>query len=268
MHAQPPPPLKARLDIPILTLLHPREYTPLVLAAALAGVVVGSLGVHWLGWPFWSAVAAVLIVLLVPGVFKWRADQRRYGAAAMGVSFLLVAQGFHTVEHISQWVQYHLLGWEARESVGLLSPANSEWVHFIWNWIVVLIVAALVARGFRNGWAWALLVWALAHTFEHTYMFVRYLLVLQELGSLGVAGVTAQGLPGIFGQDGWLARSAAICGPFLSRLPGLTTANRLDVHFWWNTGELALLLLAAHTYLRAALPAARAATPAPENRPA
>lgn len=253
---------------PILEVLNPREQTPWVFTALLAGMVIASLGMQWLGWPFWAAVAAMLGALLVPGVFKWRADQRRYGATVMGLSFLLAAQGFHSVEHIAQWMQYHVLGWEARWSVGLLSPANSEWVHFVWNTIVVVIVAVLVARGVRNGWAWALLAWALAHTLEHTYLFVRYLLILRELDGLGVTNITAQGLPGFFGQDGWLARSAALCGPFLSRLPGLTTANRIDVHFWWNTGELALLLLAAHTYLRTALPARQpASTLTPQEKP-
>lgn len=39
-------------------------------------------------------------------------------------------------------------------------------------------------------------------------------------------------------------------GTFLSRLPGLATAVRLDVHFWWNMGEFTWLGLAAITYLR------------------
>lgn len=98
-----------------------------------------------------------------------------------------------------------------------------------------------------------------AHTLEHTYMFVRYELVLAELRRMGITGVTAQGLPGILGRDGWLARSAWTRGTFLSCIPGLTTAIRLDVHFWWNVGEAVLLLVAAHTYLRATLPASDAA---------
>jgi hypothetical protein len=57
----------------------------------------------------------------------------------------------------------------------------------------------------------------------------------------------------VFGRDGWLARSAATEGAFLCRLPGLTTATRIDVHFWWNIGEIALLLAAAHVFLRARL---------------
>jgi hypothetical protein len=81
-------------------------------------------------------------------------------------------------------------------------------------------------------------------------MFIRYLLVLDELKNMGITTITAQGLPGILGQGGWLARSALTQGTFLARLPGLTTALRLDVHFWWNVGEMSLLVFAAHTYLK------------------
>jgi len=62
--------------------------------------------------------------------------------------------------------------------------------------------------------------------------------------------VTAQGLPGIIGRDGWLARSVVTQGTFLCTLPGLTTAMRLDVHFWWNLIEMSLLLIAGSLFLR------------------
>ncbi len=234
---------------PILALLNPGEHTPWLVAAVLTGVVAGSLAMRWLEWPFWTAVAVMIVCLLVPSIIKWRADEKRYGATVMGVSFLLITQGFHTVEHVAQWVQFHILSWDKRAAVGLLSPANSEWVHFVWNSIVVIVVALLIWRGVRNFWMWALLVWAVAHTAEHTYMFVRYLEVLGNLRAMGITDVTAQGMPGFFGRDGWLARNAEICGPLLASFPGLATANRIDVHFWWNVGEISLLLLAAHRFL-------------------
>ena len=112
-----------------------------------------------------------------------------------------------------------------------------------------MVVLYLVCGGMRNPWAWVLLAWTVAHALEHTYMMARYLQLQGELQRLGVPNVSAQGLPGILGRDGWLARSAATQGTFLCRLPGLTTTTRLDVHFWWNTGETALLLLAGHLFL-------------------
>jgi transposase-like protein len=53
---------------------------------------------------------------------------------------------------------------------------------------------------------------------------------------------------GVVGRDGWLASSTATQGTFLCRLPGVTTAPRLDIHFWWNTGEIALMIPAASVY--------------------
>jgi hypothetical protein len=254
--------IAARVDrpprFPVLRLLHPREQTPLVIATFAFGLLVGYLVMWRLGWPLWGASAAVLALLLIPGAAKWRADARRYGGVVMILSILLVTQGFHSVEHVSQWLQFHVLNWSARTSTGLLSPANAEWVHFIWNWLVLLAVIGLALGGMRNVWAWLLLAWALAHTLEHTYMFIRHLQVLDELRRVGITSITAQGLPGVLGRDGWLARSAVTQGTFLCRLPGVTTANRLDVHFWWNMGEITLLVLAANSYLRAVLPHTRA----------
>jgi len=234
---------------PVLALLHPRERTSLAVALSAAGVLGWGIAVWLLRVPVWVASAGVLALLLIPGMLKWRDDLRRYGPTVMALSVLLVAQGFHTVEHTSQLIQYHLLKWAPFASTGLISAANAEWIHFAWNWGVVAATAYLLRGGMRNAWAWLLLAWALAHTLEHTYLFVRHLEVLGQLQDLGVTSITAQGLPGVLGRDGWLARSPSTQGTFICRLPGVTTANRLDVHFWWNIGETALLLLAANAFL-------------------
>ena len=49
--------------------------------------------------------------------------------------------------------------------------------------------------------------------------------------------------------DGWLARSEWTQGTFLCSLPVLTTAIRLDIHFYWNTLEVILLIPAAVVFL-------------------
>jgi hypothetical protein len=244
--------LSVRLQqiFPILALLHPRTMGLPLLVAAACGVVIGTLGILLFNWQLWMAAAFFLAILFVPGVFKWRLDWNRYGWVAAGLSFLLVTQGFHTVEHIAQWTQYHILNWSMAASSGILSPANSEWVHFTWNWIVLTILIVLIFGGLRNVWVWILLAWAAAHTFEHSYTFIRYLMVLDQLKQLGFTDVSAQGLPGILGDGGWLAQSAVTRGTFFCRIPGLTTANRIDVHFVWNLGEVTFLILAAHLYLR------------------
>ncbi len=234
---------------PLFSLLNPRQYTLAFVLTFLIGAVAAVAAVQTQIIPVWGAVAGVLMLLLLPAIPKWRADRQRYGSVAMVLCVLVAAQGFHSVEHVSQWIQYHILRWPAWQSSGLISAADAEWIHFVWNWTVFLIVAYLVRSGVRNPWAWLLLGWAFAHSLEHSYMTFRYMQTLQELRQLGVTDVAAQGLPGFFGRDGWLASSAATQNTFLCRLPGFTTAPRLDVHFWWNLGEVLLLIPAANTYM-------------------
>jgi hypothetical protein len=223
-------------------LINPRGMWRYVLAALVAGTVAAVVLV-WAGRaPSWAGVLLVLIGLLPVGIAKWRDDARVFGPVVMAMGALITVQGLHTVEHVIQWLQYHVLSWTARESVGLLSPANAEVVHFVWNWGVFLAALWLIRRGARNIWLWLLLMVAAFHAVEHTYTFVRYLQVLSDLRELGVTNVPAQGLPGIIGRDGWLARSPLTQGTLLCSLPGLTTAIRLDVHFYWNALEVLLLV--------------------------
>lgn len=245
-------------NLPLVQLLHPRQYTRAVLISLLVGVALGALAVIFLSWPLWAVTALVIVALIPAGVRKWQDDRRLFGATAMVLSIVLTTQGLHTIEHLVQWVQYHLLFWTMRQSSGLLSPANAEWVHFVWNWLVLIAVIILITGGMRNKWAWLLLAVAFFHTVEHSYTFLRYQLVLRELTAMDVLNVTAQGLPGIVGRDGWLARSIWTRGTFLCTIPGLTTAIRLDIHFWWNAIEMSLLILAGHVYMRSVIGEKRA----------
>ncbi|MCS6826787.1 MAG: hypothetical protein NZ553_09260 [Caldilinea sp.] len=237
-------------NLPLLQLLHPKQYTRVVgislaIGLTLSWIVVGA-GIA----PLWAATAMTLLILLPAGVFKWRDDARRYGRTVMFLSILLTAQGLHSIEHLIQWTQYHILYWTMRQSNGLLSPANAEWVHFVWNWLVLIFVLLLICGGMRNVWMWLLLAVAAFHAVEHTYTFIRYQMILRELTAMDILNVTAQGLPGIVGRDGWLARSEWTRGTWICSIPGLTTAVRLDVHFWWNAIEITLLAFAGHVALR------------------
>jgi len=237
---------------PLLTLLHPRAHSRLMIGMLTVGVLLGSLGVTQIGLPLWAAAMMTLVLLLYPAIGKWRDDEQHWGRPVMVLSILLALQGFHGVEHMTQWVQFHVLVWPAKASSGVISPANAEVVHFVWNWIVLCAVLYLVRAGMRNAWAWLLLAWAMAHTLEHTYLFVQYLQEVARLTSLGQPLAQAQGLPGVLGKGGWLATNGPAREPlaFICTLaPPLTTAPRLDIHFWWNVGELGLLLVAAHTHL-------------------
>lgn len=248
----PPPtaPEPATARVPLLTLLHPREHTELVVVAGTIAFAAALVSRTVAGWPLWKAVALVLVVMLVPACRVWSASARRYGLTAAMAGALVTVQGLHSVEHGWQYAQRHVMHLSLRQSNGLLSPANSEWVHFVWNWLVLIAIVVLVARGMRNFWAVALLVWATAHTLEHTYMWWRFLEVSAELDRLGQGNITAQGLPGIVGRGGWLDLNAGPRLDLICGMPFVTNTDRLEAHFVWNTGEVLLLLPAVHTLLR------------------
>ncbi len=238
---------------PLLEILAPAGHVwPLTAAMAIGLVAAASVRIGW-GWQLWQAVALFLVVMAIPVAAKWRSDALRFGRAAAIAGALLTVQGLHTVEHGAQMYQRYVLGFSLRASNGLLSPANSEWVHFGWNWLVLAVVVYLMTRGMRGFWGWALFVWALAHTLEHTYLFVRFLQVGSGLDGLGVGQVTAQGLAGIVGEGGWLDLNAGPRLRFFCGLPGVTTANRVDAHFVWNTGEMFFLIPSVHLFLRKAM---------------
>jgi len=191
--------------------------------------------------PIWGGTLIFLGTLSAPVGLKWWDDIRRLGAPAMVLSALLMLQGFHFVEHITQMVQYYLLDRPPGLSQGLISPLNIEWVHFTWNTIVLGLTFYLVYRGMRGFWGWALLIWTMAHTLEHTFLLVRYLQMQRELAALGLPNfAVSQALPGILGRDGLLAESN-----IFGQIPGLTTLPRVAIHFIWNLGETTLLLIAA-----------------------
>ena len=199
--------------------------------------------------PGW-AIAAVVIAGVLPAYTRhvWHIYTTHGWWSALLTS-LVAAQSFHGFEHVVQWIQYHILRQPFFVASGIISPANAEWVHFVWNWGVLIIMSILVVGGLRNKYAWMMLAWTFAHTAEHTYLMWRYLETLNELAALNAWGTSAQGLPGFFGRDGWIATSELTRDTFLCRLPGITTAVRLDVHFWWNVGETTLLILATYAHL-------------------
>lgn len=200
--------------------------------------------------PLWVMAAFILAGVLPAYGRHVYVIYTRYGWWSALLAMLVAAQGFHGVEHLVQWVQYHILRWPFFKASGIISAANAEWVHFAWNWMVLIIMVLLVKGGLRNKVAWAMLAWTMAHTAEHTYLMYRYQQTLSELAALGAWGTSAQGLPGFFGRDGWLATSDVTRNTFVCRLPGFTTAVRLDVHFWWNIGETVLLMWASAITLR------------------
>lgn len=224
-----------------LSLFNPGKRIWLVFAGIVVSVLLWSflVGYGALSVSKASALGFALIILSVTP--KWLDDIKRWGAPVGVLGIVITLQLLHLLEHTVQMIQFYRLSLPAGQSLGLISALNVEWVHFGWNWLIWGLTLFLVFKGMRNFWSYALLAWATLHSLEHTYLLVRYLQVLNEMGQFGLPTFTvAQALPGILGRNGWLALSE-LCG----RIPGLTTAPRSVIHFWWNVGEVVLLMLAA-----------------------
>ncbi len=227
-----------------LNLFNPGKRTWIVFAGIVISVLLWSflVGYGALSVSKASALGFALIILSVTP--KWLDDIKIWGASIGILGIVITLQLLHLLEHAVQMIQFYRFSLPAGQSLGLISALNVEWIHFSWNWLIWGLTLYLVIKGMRNPWSYILLTWATLHSLEHTYLLVRYLQVLVEMGQFGLPTFTvAQALPGVLGRNGWLALSelADLCG----RIPGLTTAPRSVIHFWWNMGEVTLLFLAA-----------------------
>src|SRR5436853_353635 len=108
-------------------------------ALLVVGVVCGAALVGWADMPLWGASVLALALIAYPTMQSWRAVGARFGVPLMVLSVLLYLQGFHTVEHIAQYIEFHVLSWPPRQSSGLLSGLNVEIIHFVWNWSVLIV---------------------------------------------------------------------------------------------------------------------------------
>jgi RHS repeat-associated protein len=170
---------------------------------------------------------------------RLRALVRERGTVRLVFEALVIVQVLHLGEHVAQMVQLHLLGWPPPDARGIVSNLDVEKVHFAWNLGVLATLVWLITRGARGAWLVATLAWAALHTAEHAFLLTNALLHGLE------------GQPGILGAGGWLGRHGW-------RVAGLTTWSRASVHFAWNTGEIALLLLAYAHHVGARPPGFRA----------
>jgi len=142
-------------------------------------------------------------------------------------TFLLLAQTGHLLEHVAQMVQIHTLGLTGSDARGIVGQLDIEWVHFVWNAVVVVLLGILLFHFRSNGWLVAAGVFAAWHLVEHDVIMVSFL---------------ATGIPG---SPGLLAAGGALGG-------GLPV-SRPDLHFLYNVVETALIAVAYRSQVRLAL---------------
>jgi hypothetical protein len=199
------------------------QAAPLWGLSAGSGVVVcttslGGLAFATLeGWPVWARGLAVVIpwVPVFCGDLVWIYQRYRWLALFYGV---VVAQGGHCIEHVSQMIQIHAMGLSGPAAAGIFSGLNTEWVHFVWNTWVILAVALLMTPYSKNPWLWITAVLAGWHEVEHAYIFSVYL----QTGISGTPGLLSQG------------------GALWGGLP----LSRPDLHFLYNLVETVPLFVA------------------------
>ena len=134
------------------------------------------------------------------------------------LGFLAVSQTTHLLEHVAQMIQIHVLHLSGANAQGIVGQLNIEWVHFIWNALVLITLLALVPHFRSNPWLIAVTPLAAWHFVEHSVMIATYIQT------------------GVSGSPGLLSSGGLIFG-------GLPMA-RPDLHFLYNLVETAPLLMA------------------------
>ena len=134
------------------------------------------------------------------------------------LGFLAVSQTAHLLEHVAQMVQIHVLDLSGANAQGIVGQLNIEWVHFIWNALVLVMLVVLVPHFRTNPWLIAVTPLAAWHFVEHSVMIATYI-------QTGVSGT-----PGLLSSGGLLFGGLPITRP--------------DLHFLYNLVETAPLLVA------------------------
>ena len=140
------------------------------------------------------------------------------------LGFLAVSQTAHLLEHVAQMIQIHVLHLSGANAQGIVGKLNIEWVHFIWNVLVLVTLLVLLPRFRTNPWLIAVTPLAAWHFVEHSVMIATYI-------QTGVSGT-----PGLLSSGGLLFGGLPIARP--------------DLHFLYNLVETAPLLAAWVTEIR------------------
>ena len=142
------------------------------------------------------------------------------------LGFLAISQTAHLFEHVAQMVQIHVLHLTGANAQGIVGMLNIEWVHFIWNAIVLVTLLVLLPHFRTNPWLIAVTPLAAWHFVEHSVMIATYI-------QTGVPGT-----PGLLSSGGLLFGGLPIARP--------------DLHFLYNLVETVPLLAAWLVELRRA----------------
>ncbi|HEY0754781.1 MAG TPA: hypothetical protein VGD98_12530 [Ktedonobacteraceae bacterium] len=158
----------------------------LVLAFVFSAVLIFA---FWLdGWTLWL-LGLLILAAWTPFVFSTMRAIYQHQPWFAFLYLLVIAQFAHMLEHLSQMVELHMLGWVGPKASGIIGFLNTEWVHLLWNSWVLLAAALLLCAYKRNVWLWILFLFAIYHEVEHLYIVSIYV----RTGIAGNPGLLAQG---------------------------------------------------------------------------
>ena len=187
-----------------------------IVATVLACIAVAFLAALQ-RWPLWAMALATLAPVGPLLGFEAVATYRRYNW--LGVFYVLtVAQVGHMIEHAVQITQLRILLLPGDQAHGIVGIFDNEWVHFVWNNSVAVVVLLLLVRFRHNLWLWLTAVVSTWHATEHVAIIWPY--------------VTT----GLRGSPGLLAQGGLIGG-------GLPLAV-VELHYYYNLLETAPLVFA------------------------
>lgn len=191
----------------------PPRILVLTALASYGGQVLAGLA----GWPLWGLVLATVLPWALVFTLEISWTYRHFHWLAL-FYVLVVTQGGHFLEHLTQMVQIHILDLSGAEARGVFGQLDIEWVHFGWNTWVLLATVVLLFFYRRNAWLWATLVIAGWHEIEHAYILSQYLTTGQ------------QGHPGLLSMGGVVN--------------GGLDVDRPDLHFLYNMAETVPMVVA------------------------
>jgi hypothetical protein len=140
-------------------------------------------------------------------------------------TLLVLAQAGHLFEHVVQMIQLHAFRLTGSDARGLVGQLDIEWVHFVWNAGVVVLLGALLFHYRANRWLVAACLFAAFHLVEHDVIMMSFL-------TTGIAGS-----PGLLSSGGSVGGGLPIARP--------------DLHFIYNAIEVSLIAIAYGWQLRA-----------------
>src|SRR4051794_23359366 len=174
---------------PIIS-LHTVPY-PFLIGTCILSIAIPSL--CWFGWSIWL-VALCVIAAWSPLIFYVaKFIYRKHGNLAL-IFILVVGQTGHFIEHLTVMVQLHLL---RVPTTGIISPLNTEWVHFIWTSWVLVFATLFIFLFPKNMWIFRLFLFSIWHEMEHLAIMSVYLRTHIEgsPGLLAEGGAIHGGLP-------------------------------------------------------------------------